>query len=155
MTIYHAQDNKEFMHQLLKGGVFDLFEAREVYINTFTSFEIHCNYHKDFFPPDSAQDRKYCLWKEIKPYAFDIIKGSRLPKLIKIILAADKEKTNEISSNASALFLNITYENGNITCITGSSTKNFTLDKTVEYQWDAFVSEFLKQNQVVVSTQSY
>ena len=78
---------KDFMNYLFKSNIFDNLETREIKINTFINFEINGTINKDFFDLDSEIKRKYCLWSEVKPYIFNIIKGKRLPKYIKIILS--------------------------------------------------------------------
>jgi len=147
MTIYKVQNIKAFMNSLLKNDVFDKFELREININTFASFSINGKKAEE----DTA---KYCIWGEIKPYAFDIIKGTRLPRLIKVIFSLDPESVPGVKG-ASALFLNITYENDSINCITGISMKNFTLDRSAEYAFDAYIADFFKENNITVSTQAY
>ena len=147
MTIYKAQNIKAFMNALLKSDVFDKFELREININTFASFSINGKKYDD-------EETKYCLWEEIKPYAFEAIKGNRLPRLIKIIFSPDPENVPGVNG-ASALFLNITYENDSISCITGISMKNFSLDRSAEYTFDAYIAEFFSNNNISVSTQAY
>ena len=46
------------------------------------------------------------------------------------------------------LLLNIIYRNGEIHCITGTSLKQFTLDKSLEKEWDFMVGKFFKHNQM-------
>ena len=147
MTIYKALNIKAFMNALLKSDVFDKFELREININTFASFSINGKKAEE-------ETISYCKWEEIKPYAFEIIKGSRLPRLIKIIFSLDAESVPGVEG-ASALFLNITYENDSINCITGISMKNFTLDRSAEYTFDEYIAEFFNKNNISVSTQAY
>ncbi len=147
MTIYKALNIKSFMSSLLKSDVFDKFELREISINTFASFSINGK-------KTDTESTEYCLWEDIKPYAFEIIKGNRLPGLIKIIFSLDVEKVPQVTG-ASALFLNVTYENDSISCITGISMKNFTLDRSAEYAFDEYIAEFFKNNNISVSTQAY
>ncbi len=78
-----------------------------------------------------------------------------MPKFIKLVLSADNETVSKISPEASALFINITFENNEITIITGSSTKTFTMDKRTDIMWDEYVEEFFTNNKIPVSTQAY
>ena len=48
----------------------------------------------------------------------------------------------------AGLYLNIRYENGVLSCITGTSLKIFTLDKRLEYEWDETVRRYFKKKQV-------
>lgn len=42
-----------------------------------------------------------------------------------------------------SLVLNIRYDNGKVTCITGSSFTTFVMDKSAETLWDAYVRQLL------------
>ena len=153
MLVYTVNNTKKFMSMLLKENVFDLFEVRSALITTFTAFEIDGKLNKDFFDEENKPDTDYCLWEKIKPFAFEIIKGKKMPKLIKLVFAAPPSLKNKISPASSVLFLNITFENNAITLITGSSMKTFTMDKSAEYLWDEYIDEFLSENEISVSTQ--
>lgn len=155
MLVFNIVNVKGFMSDLLKNSTFDLFEVRLVNIQTFTTFEINGILDKDFFTLDEQDElhRNYCLWSEIKPFAFQMIKGSRLPKTIKLIFSVSNKEMVEICEKASAMFLNITFENGIITCMTGSSQKDFSFDKSVEYSWDAYVNEFFSKNNIMINSQ--
>lgn len=149
MIIYNIKDTKSFMNAMFKKDSFDRFEVRDVFITTFTSFEIHCKYNSKFFSLDAsveAANKKWCAWEEIKPYAFSIIKGSRTPALVKVIFSADESLIEEISPQAASMFINVIFEKGNLTVSTGYSQKNFSLDKSAEVCWDEYVSGFLSEN---------
>ena len=49
------------------------------------------------------------------------------------------------------LYINIQYENHEMICVTGTSMKQFTMDRTLENEWDENVKKFLKKNGVVFS----
>ena len=42
-----------------------------------------------------------------------------------------------------SLVLNIRYDNGKVTCITGSAFTTFVMDKSAETLWDAYVRQLL------------
>ena len=59
------------------------------------------------------------------------------------VLQASGRQTEEFCSrlgleqeNLPALYLNIRYEDSTLYCVTGLSLKIFTLDKTIEQEWD-------------------
>ena len=155
MQVFTVTNTKKFMAMLLKENVFDLFELRNITITTFSTFEIDGRLNKDYFENKDDIKADFCKWKDVKPFAFEIIKGNRLPKFIKLVLSADNETVSKISPQASALFINITFENNEITIITGSSTKTFTMDKRTDIMWDEYVEEFFTNNKIPVSTQAY
>ncbi len=47
------------------------------------------------------------------------------------------------------LYINVHYENGEMTCVTGTSMNVFTMDRTLEREWDACVEQFLKKNGII------
>ncbi len=152
MTSFNIENTKTFMSKLLKSNMFDNFEVRSFIVTTFTTFEIHCDYNKDFFTDiieEEREQRKICIWKDIKNYAFDIIKGNKLPKSIKIIFSASDELRDTIYTNSKAMFINIIFEEGKLKAVTGFSQKEFTLDKTGEYEWDKYVEEFFHNNNII------
>ncbi|NLL69897.1 MAG: hypothetical protein GX238_02055 [Epulopiscium sp.] len=150
-------DLRLFMQELLKGSIFHPFEVRNVEIQTFTTFQISGQLHKDFFLIEEQEllQRNYALWKEIQPFVFQMVKGSRLPKKLKLVLSFPKEEWHNVlpleqQKQTSALFLNLLYEHPKMTCTTGVALPSFTLDKTVEHLWDEFIQSFLQQHQLGV-----
>lgn len=150
MVLLEMTDTKDFMTGLLKNNIFDDFLLRQLNVHTFTQFEILGILDKDYFTPQQQNtiNRKYCLWSEIKPFAFEIIKGKTLPKLIKIVFSLDDDTMQSLSSNASAMFLNVTFENNTITCSTGCSQLNFSLDRILIETWDNWILDFFTQNHI-------
>ena len=69
---------------------------------------------------------------------------------MKIILSPSDEATAKIHTNAAALFINIIFENGKLSIITGSSEKMFSLDKAVEHSWDEYAARFFKHNGIII-----
>ena len=47
---------------------------------------------------------------------------------------------------AGGLYINIQYENQEMTCVTGTSMNVFTMDRTLEREWDESVKQFLKRS---------
>jgi len=153
MLVCTVNNTKKFMSLLLKENTFDKFELRSAVITTFTTFEIDGKLNKEYFNEESLPDGDFCRWESVKQFAFDIIKGNHLPKFIKIVFAASPALKDKIAPQSSVLFLNVTFENNNITLITGSSMKTFTMDKTAEYTWDEYIKRFLNKYEISVSTQ--
>jgi len=153
MLVCTVNNTKKFMSLLLKENTFDKFELRSAVITTFTTFEIDGKLNKEYFNEESLPDGDFCRWESVKQFAFDIIKGNRLPKFIKIVFASSPALKDKIAPDASVLFLNVIFENNSITLMTGSSTKTFTMDKSAEYAWDEYIKRFLNKYEILVSTQ--
>ena len=52
------------------------------------------------------------------------------------------------AEDVQGLYLNIRYDGKHLSCITGTSFKTFTLDKSLEHAWDEMVQKFLKQKKI-------
>ena len=51
-----------------------------------------------------------------------------------------------LPEQAGGLYINIQYENQEMTCVTGTSMNVFTMDRTLEREWDESVKQFLKRS---------
>lgn len=156
---------KNFMSQLLLHNVFDNFLMSELDITTFTSFHISGKLNHDYYSTDELEelkDRKIANWNEIKPFAFNLIKGNKLPSAIKIVFALTPENIEKLinksgvplkAEEVNGLFLNIRYENGNLSLVSGTSLRTFTMDKTLDYAWDNYIKSFLKHYEIAFEEQ--
>ena len=113
------KDTKNFMSQLLIKEAFDGLFLSEAVIKTANSYTI---------------------------------KGSKVPSYMKMVFLLPPEQvTKLLSDNQTALtpddinglFLNIKYQDGAVSVVTGTSIKVFSLDKTLEHSFDAFAKDFL------------
>lgn len=156
-----VEELKAFMALLLRGDLFDTWEVTEAKVETFFELSVNGRLKKDFFEEPEALQRDYAKWGEVKEIFFQAIKGKRLPGMLRIVLAADRERTERVlkdcgrekEENGASLYLNIRYSASGCQIISGVSHAGFTMDKTLDTAWDETVREFLKQNGIVVSTQ--
>lgn len=151
---------KPFMAKLLMNTMFDSYILREMEIQTFTNFQISGQFHEDFFTKEELEERgenRFILWSDVKPIAFSIIKGNKTPIMLKVVFQLPNVQSDELISKLSGkyrpeeiggLYLNIRFEKGELHIITGVAIKTFTLDKTLEQEWDQEVKSFLKQQGV-------
>ena len=144
MISFTIHDTKEFMHLLLKQNTFDNFCIYRMDITTFALFQIDGYKNKAYFSPAE---------QEIRHYAFEIIKGQKLPKQIKIIFSIPQNKTEMICATPANYFLNISFEHNTITCTTGCSLLKFSMDKTAEHEWDKWVLELFQKLKIAIITQ--
>jgi hypothetical protein len=150
-------DVKSFMAKLLTAALFDEFVLKEMEIQTYTCFSVSGQLNEDFFSQEELEKRKTegaILWNEIKNIAYSIIKGNKTPLSMKIVFQLPEEQKREMveslgdnlrSEDVGGLFLNIRFEKNELHIITGAAIKTFTLDKTLEREWDAWVKDFLKK----------
>ncbi len=138
---------KTFMNNLLKGDMFDEFLIRTAEAETFVTFSIDGRLNKEFF--EEEPEAAYCLWRTLRPYFFDLIKGATKPKSMKFVFSMNVEATTRFDENAAALFINVTFADNALTCVTGCQQKNFALTKTLDLAWDQHVYTFLKEHQII------
>lgn len=146
---------KKFMEKLLIDCSFDKFLVNEISITTYNTFEIDGHINKNFYTSDEfeqLENPKFSYWSKLKPFCFSIIKGNKTPVRFKIVFALDRDTISHLVSvtnttitenDVNELFLNIKYENGILTYTTGTSLKIFTLDKSLEKGFDAYISNFI------------
>lgn len=144
---------KDFMSQLLLKDTFDSFCFIEGEIVTFNTFTIDGFIHKDFFDTD-AELPKYSYWKNIREHCFALIRGKRTPLSFRFVFSlSPKNIARLIEQNGlsldpgqvQGLYLNIRYDGSSLACVTGSSFKTFTMDRTLEHAWDEMVKKFFLQ----------
>lgn len=148
-------DIKDCMTKLLSGDTFDRFCLVEAGIRMGITYHLDGHRNTDFYDYDSDDGtllEKYCLWKDVKPYVYQIIKGKRQPLSFKIILAFPHKtvdfliKESRCSFSAEdieGIYLNILFEPGNLRITTGISCRTFTLDRSLERCVDDHVRAFL------------
>lgn len=153
---------KTFMNRLLLTDTFDRFSVSEVQITTFATFSIDGKRYPDFYDPDSNEGRTLAtlpqiLWGEVRNHCFSIIKGKHTPLSFKItLLLPDDEAELLIARSGIAiapedvfgLYLNCQYNGETLTLTTGTSLRVFTLDKSLDQEWDRMLQEFLSRQEI-------
>ncbi len=134
---------KTFMNKLLRGNAFDEFEIRGVEVHSFAKFEISAALDKDYLPEAERETgRRFLTWPELKPYIFNIIKGTRRPKHMKFVFSLPAAQVEALHPKAAAYFLNLTFDGDGVFGTTASSEKSFTMDKTIDIAWEEYVRKF-------------
>lgn len=152
MTALEITATKNFMNTLLASEAFDTFLVEEASVTTFNTFHIDGRIMQDFFDSDERPALpEFSSWKEIRPICFQLVRGKRLPVSLRIILQAPPALIEQLAADDAcevdaglirSLVLNIRYDNGKVTCITGSSFTTFIMDKTTDKVWEAYVRKF-------------
>ena len=149
------------MNKLLLQEAFDSFLVKEATISTFQTLYIEGKRNKDFYTTEEFEelgtDTDYVKWSEIKPLCFQAIKGKKTPLSFKFVFKLSPKNTEKFlqqtgltftPTDVSGLFLNIIFENNEIHCVSGTALTIFTMDKSLDTEWDAMVERFFKQIQV-------
>lgn len=162
MIALELTDKKDFMNKLLKSEIFDHFLLQEAVIVSGASYVIDGHITKDFYSEDELEMMGISGY-EILPFAqlrgncFDLIKGKRTPSSFKFIFQLSPENLKKTlastgsaytENDVTAVYLNLMFQNQTLTLTTGISYKVFSLDKSLEHQWDALVQNFLKKNEI-------
>jgi len=142
MVALDITDVKSFMAKLLRESAFDSFELRSMIIDSFARFEINGAKPAE----EEGAKAEYCTWAAMRKYAFEIIKGEAAPRSMKVVLGLNQDKVQASFPSSAALFINIHFEGGKITVISGSSPKSFSLDRADDEKWDGAVKAFLTKS---------
>ncbi len=154
-------DIKGFMAQLLLRDTFDRFYLTEASITTFGMFLIDGRLQKDYYTSEELENEAYAqpysYWKQMRPFCLELIKGKKTPLRFKIVFQLSAANTQKLLSQLGAslspsdingLFLNLHFENQTLTCVTGTSLKLFTMDKSLEHAWDDMVRKFFRAKKI-------
>lgn len=150
MIALKLNNTKNFMAHLLLSDTFDHFLFIEGEIVTFNTFTIDGYIQKAFYDSEEVLP-EYSSWKNIREFCFSVIKGKRTPLSFKFIFSLSPENIARLieqnnldfqPSDVQGLYLNIRFDNNGLTCVTGTSMKTFTMDKSLEQAWDTMVQKF-------------
>lgn len=153
---------KDFMNKLLCQEVFDHFLIQEAVINTNVSYHIDGTLQRDFYSEEELEENQltsltFLPYGLLRGQCFQLIKGKKTPSYFKFSLLLSPENLKRTLSQTgssftendiSAVFLNIRFQNGELTVTTGISYRIFSTDKTLEHEWDSLLMRFLKKNEI-------
>lgn len=160
MVALRIADMKAFTKKLFIGETFDRFLVREATIVTFNSFSIDGKVRHGFYSDEELEEGKieaYSSWKALRPFCFSLIKGSKLPESFAIVFKLPPENVERflkdrgsswLPEQVGGLFINVRYEEKVLSCITGLSMNQFTMDRTLEREWDDSIKAFLKKEEI-------
>lgn len=162
MTAFEISELGSFMAKLLKTPLFDNFLLVEATVQTSVTFHIDGQLHPEFFSEEECTEKGLtdcpCApFSLVRETCFSMIKGRNTPVSFQFIFQLSPENAaNTLAKSRSGftpeditgMFINLNYKNRKLTATTGISYKTFTLEKTLEKEWDALVEKFLQINQV-------
>ena len=141
-------DVRGFMNSLLKEGLFDFFDVRMVEMTSLTRVEISGVLDDGGKNGQEVESGKpspkasYANWGQLRPLVVEIIKNHGMPRHMKIVFSLDTVSTVDFYPNASALFLNLLYENSMVNFTSATAEKQFSLDKTLDEMWGNYIKSF-------------
>ena len=148
MIALKLKNTKNFMTHLLLSDTFDNFLFIEGEIVTFNTFTIDGYIQKGFY--EESMD-VYSSWKQLRELCFSIIKGKRTPLSFRFVFSLSPENIARLieqkeldfqATDVQGLYLNIRFDGARLQCITGTSLNTFSMDKSLEREWDAMVPRF-------------
>ena len=142
------KDIKQFMNLFLNSETFDKFTLEEGRLVTFYTMELDGRTVKEYY--EGSSDRpdtfsEFVLWRDIRPVVLSQIAGKKTPVSFHFTLHADAGYTRRLiekhqlsvdEEKVKCLAVNIRFEHGKLTCITGTAFTTFVADKSLEHTWD-------------------
>ncbi len=152
-----------FMNKLLCTETFDNFLLQEAAIQGSISYHIEGTLHKDFYSEEELEQEhlnglSFIPYGKVRTQCFDLIKGKRTPSFFKFVLLLSPmnlEKTLQqsasslTSADVTAAFINLKFQNNSLLLTTGISYRTFTINKSLDHEWDNLIKKFLKNHEIV------
>ncbi len=162
MRAFQIQDQKDFMKKLLMTETFDAFQLSEASITTFAAFHIDGSFHADYFGTQdetdlSSEKGSLVLWKRVRPFFFELTRGKNTPLSFRIVFRLAQHNTEKLlhqtgvpltAEDIGGLFLNIRFDENGLNCVSGTSVRIFTPDRSLDRAWDTMLERFFRQKQI-------
>lgn len=150
---------KSFMNHLLVADTFENFLFAEATISTANTYQIDGHINKEFYTGEELADPACCpydfaLWKDLKPFVFNLIKGKKTPLFFKLVLHLQPQNVGKLLASAGcgipaeqikALVLTIKYDGTHTVLTTGSAYHTFIMSKEPDEIWDKSLMQFLSR----------
>ncbi len=163
MISLQIEDIKLFMHQLLKDTTFDDFEVVSLELSHNVNVTIEGRLNHDYYSPEEQEtlkDQAYIKWNDLRPTILPLLRGSKLPASLKIILSMsekarlniiEKSGTNFSPEAVNGFLMNIQYSNKTLKIITGTNYKQFIPDKSLEHYFDDTIRRFFSKHDIAAT----
>lgn len=162
MRLFQIQDNLSFMKKLLVSDSFDAFLLSEASITTYATFQIDGAFHPEYLNADEAElltveKCGYTLWKRVRPFFFELTRGHNTPLRFRIVFRLAPYNVEKLIAQSGiaipreqvdGLFLNINFDGTALTCVSGTSLRIFSLDKSLERAWEEMLEKFFRQKEI-------
>ncbi len=162
MIALQLVDVKDFMNKLLRTDLLDHFLLPEASVSTGVTYTIDGHLNTDYFQPE---DEAYDLLEQtaiapfalLRPACLKLIQGPHTPLAFKFVFQLSPEnqrRTVERSGTGfrteeiSGMFLNLRFSEGKLTCTTGISYRTFSMNKSLEQEWDRLITIFFKNHKI-------
>lgn len=162
MLALKLTDVKVFMNKLLRSETFDHFLLQEAVISSAANYIIDGRLNQEYFSSEELEEAgitnyPFLPFSMLRGNCFDLIKGRKTPSSFRFVflLSPENQKKTLESLHSSftekdirGFFLNLKYQSQSLTLTTGVSYQIFSMDKSLENEWDKLVIRFLKQQNI-------
>jgi len=164
MTALQITEIGSLMNQMLKGNMFDSFLLKEASVTQAYETTIDGTVRESFYSAEEAERLgltgfRYVPFSHVRPLCLNLLKGSRMPEAFRFVfLLSPQNQAGTISRSGTGfsteditgLFLNLIYRDNSLVCTTGISYRIFSMDKSLEAEWDRLVEVFFRQHGIAV-----
>ncbi len=162
MIALQLVDIKDFMNKLLCTDLFDHFLLPEATIHTFVNHTIDGHLNPDFFSPedeqyDLLQQTSIAPFSMLRPVCYQLIRGNRTPLGFKFVFQLSLENQRRtiersgcgfLPEDITGMFLHLKFQDQKLLCTTGISYRVFSMNKSLEQEWDRLITVFLKNHKI-------
>ena len=155
-------DTKFFMNQLLCSETFDNFLLLEASITKDATFIINGHINPSFYSPEEREEAGLCEYtilpySKLRPVCYQLIRGKHTPVCFKFVLMLSPDNTANVLAQSlsgyylhdiTGIYLNISFQNGQLNLTTGISYTIFATDRTLEQEWDLLLQKFLFRHNI-------
>ena len=163
MIALNIKDTKKMMQSLLQSTSFDNFAMQEVSVIKDISLFLEGRLHPEYFTSQDLEDdpelntRSFARWSEYREHIAAFIQGDKTPLSFKFVLQAPKGYMQKLLASpdftadpslVKSLILTFRYDNGVLTCLTGTAFTTFVPDKSLDSLWDHAIRKSLDNMQI-------
>lgn len=153
---------KDFMHKLLCTDTFDHFLLKEATIQTGITWNLEGELNNDFYSSEELDELgltglSFLPFGQVRAQCFDLIKGKRTPSYFKFIFLLSPENLSRTlqrthsaftPEDITGMFINLKFQYGKLLLTTGISYRIFSVNKSLEQEWDSLVKRFLLNHEI-------
>ena len=158
MLYLKIQNIGRFTRLLFSEDAFDRFLLHDASFETHYTTIIEGRKNESFFTEEekeTALKDSFVGWSVIRPAAFKLLQGNRLPVSFKVVLVTSSESTEKMVERSgftgcpvSSLLLSFVYREQSLFLRTGVSYSGFSMDRSLEKYWDESVLKFLASKDI-------
>ena len=131
---------KSFMSQLFAGECFDSFHVAGCEVVTFFKMQMDGRRQKDWYDTDEqpGDNSSQVTWREIKSIVYQLIKGKKTPKKMRIDFC-------HYMADGDVGSLRVEYDRESLVAYTGYMQREFSKDRQKQQEWDENCRRFLRE----------